>query len=92
MKLHPGSQTLYELHCNACRVTFPAGTRRCIHCGGPVGVRSEPGSAQTTLLATGEALSEEEAPPEFAWSKHLGGLSLWVLLALGAVLSRMCSG
>jgi hypothetical protein len=35
---------------------------------------------------------EEEAPAEPSTGRRIGGLSLWILLALGAALTRMCSG
>jgi hypothetical protein len=31
----------YEVHCPRCRVTFPVGTKRCVHCGGRTGQRVE---------------------------------------------------
>jgi len=27
----------YEVHCPQCNVTFPVGTKRCLHCGAPTG-------------------------------------------------------
>lgn len=27
----------YEVRCSRCDVSFPVGTRKCIHCGGPTG-------------------------------------------------------
>ena len=29
--------SLYEVRCEACRVSFPLGTKTCLHCGGRLG-------------------------------------------------------
>ena len=35
----PASETqLYEVRCESCRTSFPPEAKRCIHCGGPLGV------------------------------------------------------
>jgi hypothetical protein len=83
-----GPQTPFEAYCFNCRVTFPLGTRRCTHCGEPIGRRSSRAAPQLAA----EFPVEEEAPAEPSAGRRLGGLSLWILLALGAALSRMCSG
>ena len=89
-----GPQTPFEVYCFSCRVTFPTGTRRCVHCGGPIGRRSPRISASPQDLSELAAALpvEEEAPAEPSPARRIGGLSLWILLALGAALSRMCSG
>ena len=83
-----GPQTPFEVYCFNCRVTFPRGTRRCVHCGGPIGGRSSKIAQQLAA----EFPVEEEAPAEASTGRRIGGLSLWILLALGAALTRMCSG
>lgn len=30
----------YEVHCPRCNVTFPVGTKHCLHCGGRTGPRA----------------------------------------------------
>lgn len=34
------SADAYEVRCNACDVSFPLGTKRCVHCGGRTGPSS----------------------------------------------------
>ncbi|HEY5657604.1 MAG TPA: hypothetical protein VIY27_07420 [Myxococcota bacterium] len=89
MERTDGPQTPFEVYCFNCRVTFPVGTRRCVHCGGPIGRR---GPTLGTQLPMELPAAEEDVPVEFSLGRRLGGLSLWALVALGAVLSRMCSG
>ena len=36
MKRIEGPQTPFEVYCAHCKVTFPIGTRQCLHCGGRV--------------------------------------------------------
>jgi hypothetical protein len=88
MEIREGPQTPYEVYCHHCRVTFAAGTRNCVHCGRRV---SAPGRTQTVAGALTEAPAELEAA-EPTPLRRFGGMSLWVLLALGAALSRMCEG
>jgi hypothetical protein len=83
-----GPQTPYEVYCYECRVTFPVGTRSCVHCGRPIG--APPGvRLPSPLVPAGDGV---EAPDTLSSVRRLGGLSLWVLLALGAALSRLCAG
>jgi hypothetical protein len=88
METRVGPQTPYEVYCYECRVTFPLGTRNCVHCGRPIG--APPGArVPNPLIPTGDAV---EAPDPLSTARRVGGLSLWVLLALGAALSRLCAG
>jgi len=88
MERHDGPQTPFEVFCYDCRVTFPVGTRRCIHCGRPIsrrGRHAPEGAERPEILV-------EEGMPEVSIGRRLGGISLWVLLAVGAALARMCNG
>jgi hypothetical protein len=38
--LEGSSANAYEIRCYECDVSFPVGTKRCIHCGGKTGPRS----------------------------------------------------
>ena len=88
MEQNEGPQTPFEVYCFNCRVTFPRGARRCVHCGGPIGRRSP----QIAPQLAAEFPVEEEAPAESSTGRRIGGVSLWILLGLGAALTRMCSG
>lgn len=84
-----GPQTPFEVYCYHCKVTHPAGTRRCVHCGGPVGPRG----AAKMLTGPGPAGEVEvEDPTELPTGRRLATMSLWMLLALGAAAYRVCAG
>lgn len=88
MEIPTGPQTPFEVYCFNCRVTFPVGTRRCIHCGQPIG--APPGGRTANPLLPADESAEMPELPSAA--RRFGGLSLWVLLALGAALTRLCGG
>ena len=90
----------FEVRCQHCRVTFPVGTRTCVHCGQRIGRARVPrpgatrsSAAQGRPQATApppelEDLEEEEMPTR-------GGLMspvaiLWVVLILGGAIYRAC--
>lgn len=88
-----GARTPYEVYCFHCRVTFPAEARRCLHCGGPLFGRGERAGAGGELaprlglpIPAGE--DGEEGPVMIA--RRFGGLAVWALVALSAVLSHLC--
>jgi hypothetical protein len=92
METRVGPQTPYEVYCYDCRVTFPVGTRRCIHCGRPIGAGPiARGPLPLMPRPAAETHEDLELPPQLSGRK-LGGMSLWVLLALAAALSRFCTG
>jgi hypothetical protein len=94
METRVGPQTPYEVYCYSCRVTFPVGTRTCVHCGRPIGVPSfveSPLGRHAPPIAPG-GQETAEAPDPLMSARRVGGVSLWVLLALGAALSRLCAG
>jgi hypothetical protein len=90
MEKRVGPQTPYEVYCYECRVTFPVGTRSCLHCGRPIGV---PAASRmlNPMLPAGAGDAAEAADP-LSSARRFGGLSLWVLLAIGAALTRLCGG
>jgi hypothetical protein len=92
MERADGPQTPFEVYCFHCSVTFPTGTRRCVHCGGPIGRRGLRVALQGRPELAAEFPVEEEAPAEPSPGRRIGGLTLWILLGLGAALSRLCSG
>ena len=81
--------TPYEVRCDNCRVTHPVGTRRCIHCGGPIG-RGR-GGMRVTIPTHGEDAELDEttgARPGLFSPVTL----LWIVILLGGYLYRSCAG
>ena len=90
METRIGPQTPYEVYCYDCKVTFPVGTRRCVHCGRPIGAGPLTRGAPPITPGAADMPDEIELPGQVTVRK-LGGMSLWVLLALGAAISRFCA-
>jgi hypothetical protein len=90
METRVGPQTPYEVYCYDCRVTFPVGTQSCVHCGRPIATMPPARGARPIVPGAGDGARLEL--PASLNARRLGGMSLWVLLALGAMLSRMCAG
>jgi hypothetical protein len=88
-----GAQTPYEVYCFHCRVTYPVEARRCLHCGGPLFGHGERAGAGP-LGAPGPGLpvpageDAEEGPVLMV--RRFGGLAIWAIVALGAVLQSVC--
>lgn len=88
---------IYEVRCPACAVSFPVGTRRCIHCGGATAVPQT--AARLAALrelpfefepADGPLMEDE--PEEETPRRGGRGLALmWLLLAVAASIYRTCS-
>jgi hypothetical protein len=91
--MQAGRPAPFEVYCERCRVTFPVGTRRCIHCGGPtsgspvrIPLRFEP-------LAPEPAGAEPEIDAELARRRLVSPLTLvWIALIVAGYLIRACSG
>jgi ribosomal protein L37E len=85
-----GPQTPYEVYCYHCEATFAVGTRRCVHCGQPIGGRARrPRAEGAPEVMQPEPMEEEVLEPSIA--RRLGGTSLWVLIAIAAAASRLCA-
>jgi len=88
---------IYEVRCPACAVSFPVGTRRCIHCGGATAVPQT--AARLAALRElpfefepAEGPLMEDEPEEEAPRRGGRGLALmWLLLAVAASIYRTCS-
>ena len=86
----PGPTTVnpFEVYCTRCRVSFPVGTRTCMHCGHPIA--SRPAGAAVVMRS---GASDEEAAEELP----LHGLKaspltiLWLLAGVATVAYRACS-
>jgi len=72
------ASNFYEVRCENCRTSFPPETKRCIHCGGPIG------GGLGRLLPGGAAPSAEdgeEASPASSRARTV----LWLVTAVIAV-------
>ncbi len=89
----PGPHVPYEIYCYQCNVTAPAGTQRCVHCGGRLSRAQDP---QRSLLAalTGAEFTEEDGSGEEALAS-IGSvapkIALWILLVVGGFFYRFCN-
>ncbi len=89
----PGPQNPYEVYCYQCNVTAPAGTRRCLHCGGRLsGARDSRSTAFTDLLAE-ESSETNEGGEELAGSIGSAApkVAMWILLVVGGFFYRLCN-
>lgn len=94
--------SVYEVRCPTCDVSAPLGTRRCMHCGGPmieggavVLSGRAPESLQEVILrherAGGDdAIEEEQAAPRSGFSRGVG--LLWILMLIAVSVYRQCAG
>lgn len=86
----------FEVYCDRCRVSFPVGTRRCIHCGGRTsatrshrGLRPQPADAPEIL----ESEAEAEIDPEIVRRRFLSPVTLlWIVLIAAGYMYRACAG
>lgn len=84
-----GPQTPYEVLCRRCQVSFPVGTRHCVHCGGRIG-RERLALPSTSADPLPDEFGEQEVAPR---SRFLSPFTvMWLLLALAGALYRQCGG
>ena len=90
----------YEVYCQRCRVSFPVGTRPCIHCGERIGRPGLLRAAPARPAAAPKRPAGAPPPPVFEEDAEelptRGGLMspvaiLWVVLILGGAIYRACS-
>ena len=77
----------YEVYCTHCRVSFPVGTRACVHCGQRIGRAA---AAAATPVGPGPF---QEDPPEEAPTRSLAfspTTFIWLLAAVATVIYRSC--
>ena len=77
----------YEVYCTRCSVSFPVGTRTCVHCGQPIGRAAPVARAQR---APGPL---DEDPPEPLPTRSLAFSPMtfvWLLAAVATVIYRSC--
>jgi hypothetical protein len=89
----PGPQNPYEVYCYQCNVTAPAGTRRCVHCGGRLsGARETPRAALADLFNAELSVADEEGEePTTSAGSVAPKIAMWILLLLGGSLYRLCN-
>lgn len=91
--MQPDSPSPFEVYCARCRVSFPVGTRTCIHCGERIArprvlrVGPRPGTPPPPPVL--DEIADDELPTR-------GGLMspvalLWIVLILGGAIYRACS-
>ena len=98
------TQTLaHEAWCPSCRVTHPPGTRRCLHCGGPVlperpvaggiapGPVVRPGAAAPWPIEAGQDEEAREPVVRAVRPLKIGMAALWVVLAIVTGILRACA-
>ena len=83
------ASNFYEVRCERCKTSFLPETKRCIHCGGPLG------GGLSAWIRPGAAPNEPAAEPggEEGRVQMPGRNLLWVVtavLALGVSLLRAC--
>jgi hypothetical protein len=76
--------TYYEVRCPNCNTSFPPETKRCIHCGGPLG-----GGLRGWLAAGGGASPAEEEQEEAELPFQRGRSIIWVVTAVIALVLSM---
>ncbi|HEY8155225.1 MAG TPA: hypothetical protein VII72_13950 [Myxococcota bacterium] len=77
----------YEVYCTRCNVSFPVGTRVCMHCGQPIGRAA---SAPRALGGPGP-FDEEPAEEPPARSVAFSPMTfVWLLAAAATVIYRSC--
>ena len=82
------STTQYEVRCLRCNVSFPPGTRRCLHCGGRTGRPPPVTMDMPSPVPDGEP--EEEMPGGSA--ARAGLWAVTAAIAMAGSLFRMCQG
>lgn len=55
-----GGGAAFEVRCRRCEVSFPVGTRKCLHCGGPTAAAGGSASEQVVLAPASDT---RHAPP-----------------------------
>ncbi len=86
-------QTPYQVYCYQCNVTAPAGTRRCLHCGGRLSGARNPQQAALTDLFRADFPEADEEREELTTSIGSAApkVAMWILLLIGGFLYRFCN-
>jgi hypothetical protein len=84
------ANTPYEVYCQRCRVSFPIGTRSCMHCGQPIG----PSTLEAALLArrAGPPADEDGLAETPMRALKASPMTLvWVLAGVATIAYRACN-
>ena len=87
-----GPATPFEVYCERCRVSFPIGARRCIHCGGPTTAAGADRSLRHAPAGEPEAV-DSELEPELVRRRFISPTTfVWIALIAAGYLYRACGG
>jgi hypothetical protein len=89
MERTDGPKTAYEVYCYNCHTSFALGTKTCVHCGHRI-AKVQPGPGGGPIPDLVHPDEEEEAGESLG--KRLASMAVWVLIVLGAALTRLCNG
>jgi hypothetical protein len=76
------ASNVYEVRCENCGTSFPPETKRCIHCGGPLGS----GLGRLLVSQRAPGAPPEEMEPEDEVPFQRGRSIIWVVAAVIALL------
>lgn len=84
----------FEVYCDRCRVTFPVGTRRCMHCGGRTSASRGSKSLRLEPAGAPEIVDAEIEPDAVLERRRfLSPVTLmWIVLIAAGYLYRACAG
>ena len=85
------STEAFSVRCDHCQTTFAAGTKRCVHCGGPLA-----GGLLAALRAAGDheplpGALETDAEEEASTRRGNKMWVVWAFLAIGISMLRQCA-
>ncbi len=86
----------FEVYCQRCNVSFPIGTRRCVHCGGRTARQRGfvPSSRMAESPLEIAQIEEEEVGESDLVVQRRGIFSpvalMWIVLALAGAFYRAC--
>jgi hypothetical protein len=87
------SQTPFQVNCPRCHVSFPVGTKRCIHCGERIvqhrGIQTRILPPVPSPFEEGPDLSEDEIAPR---KRFISPMTLvWIAAAVWLGIQRSCN-
>jgi hypothetical protein len=90
------NETPYEVRCHGCQVSFPVGTRHCVHCGERLGRgrrRLVPTLDSDEPWAPDELEEEASADATATRRRFISPFTLmWLVAAIALSIQRACAG